>query len=246
MITPLTPTYRQKQPLLPQDHLKTTIDAFRSIETKGAQVKDIVSISNSARACKANEKKAAPTDEDNLDADRKRQVDQLEKRDQEVKAHEQAHMAAGSGLVQGGASYTYQRGADGKLYAVGGEVKIDTSSERDPDQTIRKMQQVKRAALAPANPSGTDRSVAARASQIEIMARMEKAEKNETEDENNLDGVQASKNTSDESGIQPSGNLLAHTETQAGDKSSDNKELNPYQVSQNQAHSLGHQINLSA
>jgi len=43
------------------------------------------------------------------------------------------------------------------------------------------MQQVKRAALAPSQPSGQDRSVAARASQIEAEARIEllkeKAEK---------------------------------------------------------------------
>jgi hypothetical protein len=82
-------------------------------------------------------------------------------------------MAAGAGVVMGGASYQYQRGPDGKMYAVGGEVKIDTSRERDPQDTIRKMQQVKRAALAPAQPSGQDRSVAAQASQIEAEARIE-------------------------------------------------------------------------
>ena len=58
-------------------------------------------------------------------------------------------MAAGAGLVMGGANYQYQRGPDGKMYAVGGEVKIDTSREKDPKDTIDKMQQVKRAALAP-------------------------------------------------------------------------------------------------
>jgi hypothetical protein len=244
MITPVTPTYRQKQPLLRQDHLKTSVDDSRSIAAKGAKVEDTVSISDSARAFKTDEKKIATAAEENLSEDQKRQVNQLKKRDQEVKAHEQAHMAAGGGLVQGGASYTYQRGVDGKLYAVGGEVKIDTSSERDPDQTIRKMQQVKRAALAPANPSGADRAVAARAAQVEIMARMEKAEQNETD--NNLDGVQASKNSSDNTAIQPNDNLLEGTETQTRDKSTKNKGFNSYQSLPNQAHSLGHQINLSA
>lgn len=102
------------------------------------------------------------------------QVQRLKRRDREVRAHERAHMAAGAGVVQGGANFTFTRGPDGKMYAVGGEVKIDTSAENDPDQTIRKMQQVKRAALAPAEPSGTDRSVAARAGQIEAQARQEK------------------------------------------------------------------------
>ena len=56
-----------------------------------------------------------------------RQVKKLKQRDREVRAHEQAHMAAGAGIVKGGASFTFQRGPDGQMYAVGGEIKIDTS-----------------------------------------------------------------------------------------------------------------------
>ena len=102
------------------------------------------------------------------------QVRKMKQRDQEVRAHERAHLAAGAGLVKGGASFSMQRGPDGRMYAVGGEVKIDTSPAKDPEATIRKMQQVKRAALAPADPSSTDRAIAARASQIEAQARQEK------------------------------------------------------------------------
>jgi hypothetical protein len=112
-----------------------------------------------------------------LTEEQKEQVKDLKKRDIEVKSHEQAHMASGGGLVQGGASYEYQNGPDGRMYAVGGEVKIDTSQERTPEATIRKMQQVRRAALAPAEPSGTDRAVAAQASQVEARARMERSQK---------------------------------------------------------------------
>lgn len=101
-------------------------------------------------------------------------VQELKQRDQEVRAHERAHMSAGAGVVQGGASFSMQRGPDGRSYAVGGEVKIDTSAENDPEQTIRKMQQIKRAALAPAEPSSTDRAVAAQAGKIEAQARQEK------------------------------------------------------------------------
>ena len=56
---------------------------------------------------------------------------------EQVKSHERAHLSAGAGLVVGGANYQYQRGPDGKMYAVGGEVKIDTSRENDPEGTIR-------------------------------------------------------------------------------------------------------------
>lgn len=116
-----------------------------------------------------------------LSEEEQQQVQQLKQRDQEVRAHERAHMAAGADLVQGGASFTFERGPDGKMYAVGGEVKIDTSTENDPDQTIRKMQQVKRAALAPAEPSGADQSVAAQAGQVEAQARQEKNKAEEGE-----------------------------------------------------------------
>lgn len=102
------------------------------------------------------------------------EVRHLKRRDAEVKAHEHAHMAAGGGLIQGAASYTYEKGPDGAMYAVGGEVKIDASPARTPDQTIRKAQQIRRAALAPAQPSAADHAVAAAASRMEAQARAEK------------------------------------------------------------------------
>jgi hypothetical protein len=89
-----------------------------------------------------------------------------------VRRHEQAHKAAG-GRYAGAISYEYSRGPDGKRYAVGGEVGIDISPERDPAATIAKMRQVKAAALAPADPSAQDRAVAAEAGQIEQRARRE-------------------------------------------------------------------------
>ena len=140
----------------------------------GNGIKDTVRISEEGRKqAMGLATQSAITDEEDLSPEEKREVQALKRRDQEVRAHELAHMAAGSGVVIGGANYEYQRGPDGKMYAVGGEVKIDTSRENDPAQTIRKMQQVKRAALAPAQPSGQDRSVAAQASQIEAEARIE-------------------------------------------------------------------------
>ncbi len=110
---------------------------------------------------------------DDLTEEERRQVDELKKRDAEVKAHEQAHIAAGGAYVSGGASYEYEQGPDHQNYAVGGEVSIDTSAENTPEATIRKMQIVKRAALAPQKPSGQDRSVAAQAAQAESRARIE-------------------------------------------------------------------------
>ena len=108
-----------------------------------------------------------------LSNEERRQVQQLAQRDQKVRAHEMAHMAAGGGLIRGGVKYQYQRGPDGRIYAVGGEVSIDTSSENDPEQTIQKMQRVRASALAPADPSAQDRAVAAAAAQKAQHARTE-------------------------------------------------------------------------
>jgi hypothetical protein len=102
----------------------------------------------------------------------------LKSRDQEVRRHEQAHLSAAGGLASGGANFSYQTGPDGKRYAVGGEVNIDTSPvPGDPHATLRKAQQIRRAALAPADPSPQDRAVAASASAMEISARQDLKEK---------------------------------------------------------------------
>ena len=103
------------------------------------------------------------------------ELNQLKQRDQEVRAHEQAHKSAGGRYVRGGARYDYQTGPDGRQYAVGGEVSIDTSEAATPQATMAKAQTIRRAALAPAQPSGADRQVAAKASQMEAEARAELA-----------------------------------------------------------------------
>ena len=103
------------------------------------------------------------------------QIAELSSRDREVRAHEQAHSSVG-GSYAGGPTYTFKRGPDGRTYAVGGEVSIDVSSiADDPAATLRKMEQVARAALAPAEPSGQDRQVAAQAQVLAAQARIELA-----------------------------------------------------------------------
>ena len=104
------------------------------------------------------------------------QIEKLKARDAEVRAHEAAHMAAAGQYAKGGASYTYQQGPDGKQYAIGGEVQIDTSPiPGDPEATVRKMRQIMSAAHAPANPSGADHAVAASAAQKASEAQAEQA-----------------------------------------------------------------------
>lgn len=109
-----------------------------------------------------------------LSEEEQQQLKELQARDREVRAHEQAHRSAGGQYVRGAINYTYQRGPDGQLYAVGGEVSIDTSAiPNDPEATARKMEQVRRAALAPSNPSPQDRQVTAEAARRAAQAQAE-------------------------------------------------------------------------
>ena len=110
-----------------------------------------------------------------LTSEERQVVLELQQTDRQVRGHEQAHLAAAGGLARG-VSFTFVTGPDGRQYAVGGEVSIDTSPvSGDPERTIQKAQQIRAAANAPANPSGQDRAVAAQASRMEQAARQELA-----------------------------------------------------------------------
>jgi len=116
---------------------------------------------------------AASTGSTSTSASQDPALQKLVKRDAEVKAHERAHQAAAGGLA-GAASFTYQKGSDGKNYAIGGEVSIDSSAVRsNPKATIDKMATVIRAATAPSQPSSQDLKVAAQAQQEQSQASAE-------------------------------------------------------------------------
>lgn len=125
---------------------------------------------------------------DQLTEAEQREVTELKRRDTEVRTHEQAHVAAAGPLFRGGPYYEYREGPDGNRYAVGGRVQIDTSKGRTPEETLAKAAKIRAAALAPADPSSTDRAVAAKAAQMEAQARAElsKARASGEEDDDTL------------------------------------------------------------
>lgn len=121
--------------------------------------------------------------ESELSSEEKQLLQRLQQSDTDVKIHEQQHVATAGGYVKSGPVYEYATGPDGKRYAVGGHVSLDISPiPNNPEATIRKAQVIKRAALAPADPSGADRSVAAAAGKMELQAR----EQLKAEQEKNL------------------------------------------------------------
>jgi hypothetical protein len=115
--------------------------------------------------------------------------------------------AAGAGLTSG-ANYQYTRGPDGKEYAVAGDVKIDVSPARTPQQTIDKARQIEAASLAPADPSAQDRAVAAQAAQMALQAQTELSRVN-TKGKNNPGNVAIAAYTNQAPRPEPAINLFA-------------------------------------
>ena len=153
-----------------------------SSATSSTKDKDTVSISQHGREQAEKNGKdtttkpansVSPTNDMQLDSQELQQLNTLKQRDREVRTHEQAHLSAAGQYARGGASFSFQKGPDGHSYAVGGEVGIDVGKERTPEATITKMQTIKRAALAPANPSQADRRIAAQAAVKEATANKE-------------------------------------------------------------------------
>ena len=196
--TPQTPELRAqangRTPSLP--------DAARAVVSPGASqriISDPVSLSAEARQIGARQSPAEATQApgapksaagSELSEGEQKQVAELKKRDREVRQHEQAHQAAG-GQYASAPSYEYQKGPDGQQYAVGGEVQIDASPiPGDPEATIEKMRVVKAAALAPAEPSGQDRKVAAAADAAAQQARAELAAQEREERQAAFEGDQ--------------------------------------------------------
>ena len=130
--------------------------------------------------------------ESELSAEEQRELDKLKARDREVRAHEAAHKNAAGSLARGGAEFEFDTGPDGRRYAVGGEVSIDTSKvPGDPQATIDKAETIQRAATAPAQPSSQDRTVAAQASRMEAEARQELATEERDSKETGREGPTA-------------------------------------------------------
>lgn len=153
--------------------------------------------------------KAEPNPEDKAEAaqqDQDQQISELKRRDAEVRAHEQAHLAAAGQYARGGATFEFEIGPDGKRYAVGGEVGIDVSEAATPEQTVTKANIVRRAALAPAQPSAQDRKVAAMASAMESAAKAEIAD--EKQEDSTEDKPKASALGQAEAGDASPGELL--------------------------------------
>ncbi|MBK1672421.1 hypothetical protein CKO35_03745 [Ectothiorhodospira shaposhnikovii] len=150
------------------DDVQRPPEAFDSVEERAGPDGPVEETRDTAEAETGRERPRGVTE---LTPEEERMLRELQQRDRDVRAHEQAHVAVGGRYVTSGASYDYQTGPDGRRYAVGGEVSIDTSRPADPEEAIQKARVIQAAAMAPADPSPQDYRVAAQARMMESQAR---------------------------------------------------------------------------
>ena len=183
------PTISAKQNLNSQPSQSINVSPTQKTNTDSSsnQEKNISSVSTENIADKKEEIQV------------KQVIDQLKARDTEVRAHEMAHLMV-AGQYARGMSFTYQTGPDGKRYAIGGEVGIDTSPiSGDPQATLEKARIIQQAALAPAEPSSQDQRVAQAAQQMMTQAMVELRQEKDNSETNlneNKDDVTIKENQS--------------------------------------------------
>lgn len=170
-----------------------------------------------------------------LSPEQQQEVNRLKAIDRKVRAHEQAHMAAGAGLT-GGATMQFVRGPDGRQYAVAGEVSINVSPGNSPEATIERARQIQAAALAPSDPSPQDRAVAAAAALMASQARAElsrvKREEADQTDKTETNGQTIQPDASANSRVssrQQTEGLIAYL---AEASAEDGQANNPYKIDQ--------------
>jgi len=147
-------------------HVSTTSSSLISTYTK------VTSSSQDSDVQKKDSSDAKKDKPQELNSEELRVVKDLTTRDTQVKAHEAAHQAAGAGMV-GAASFTYQQGPDGKMYAIGGEVPISVKSGTTPEESIANARRIIAAAMAPVDPSPQDYAVASSAKMMQIKAEQQ-------------------------------------------------------------------------
>ena len=107
--------------------------------------------------------------------DFQRVLDKFKKTDADIKSHEQIH--ASIGQTTSPISYNYQEGPDGKMYAIGGQVRLDTSIPSDPKAAAFKLDMIEKAAAGPMNSSGADSSIVSQSNLNKILLQL-KGEEN--------------------------------------------------------------------
>ncbi len=121
-------------------------------------------------AMEKNKKALSNLGKKDLTPEQQQKVKELKKQEDKVMQRVNARLAAGGDICER-PTYQYKLGPDGVRYKVAGEVKIDISPCKTPEETIAKMQRVKKAAMSSPEPSPDDRAIYDEADRIAQMAQ---------------------------------------------------------------------------
>lgn len=148
-----SPTRRVINPSFSSSAGNASVGASSTTQSRASSSSEVSDTAETTRSNNAEQQRQQAAQRAQQQAEQK-MIQELQARDREVRSHEQAHVTAGGNLVISGPSYTYQRGPDGRAYAIGGKVQLDVSEvANDPEASLQKSEQIRRAALAPMDPS---------------------------------------------------------------------------------------------
>lgn len=121
-------------------------------------------------AMEKNKKAISNLGKKELTPDQLDKVKRLKQQEEKVMRRVNSRLAAGGDICEK-PTFQYEIGPDGKRYKTAGEVKIDISPCKTPEETIAKMQRVKKAAMACGEPTKEDRAIYEEADRIAQMAQ---------------------------------------------------------------------------
>lgn len=99
---------------------------------------------------------AARKDSEDPGSEKNQAIEKLKNRDREVRAHESSHSTDPNLIKIGSARFDYTIGPDGKAYATGGRVTLSTGNAKTPEEALSKAEALKKASMAPGEPSSMD------------------------------------------------------------------------------------------
>ena len=102
--------------------------------------------------------------------DYERVLDKFKNLDAHIRSHEQSHASSINTTTP--ISYNYQMGPDGKMYATGGYVRLDTSIPTDPKAAITKLDKIQHASNN-SDMSGADSSISRAANIMKMKLQLE-------------------------------------------------------------------------
>jgi hypothetical protein len=131
---------------------------YSKLSQKFAQLDKLDQEESISKASKSDYIETSGVPKNYDEQDFQRVLDKFKKADADIRSHEQAHATIGH--TTSPISYNYQQGPDGKMYAVGGHVRLDVSLPEDPKAAMHKLDQIQKASTSVSEPSGADMSIA--------------------------------------------------------------------------------------